>query len=127
MKKEKQIKYQIDQLQKAGERLKEALALKLTQINQDASIQRFEFTFELSWKLMRAVADQKGITVFSPKDTIRTAAQLGLIEEVDNWFEYLKARNASSHVYDQKMAGEIYQITKKFPQAVDKLLNAVLK
>jgi len=40
-------------------------------INQDATIQRFEFTFELAWKLMKTILEEEGIKVVSPKNVIR--------------------------------------------------------
>jgi len=112
---------QIQQLTKAVSRLEETLNLKPTQVNKDATIQRFEFTFELTWKALQSFAYEKGIFVVSPKDSIRTAAQLGLIEDVEMWFDFLDARNASSHVYDEKMASLVYKQAKKFYPEVKRL------
>lgn len=114
---------QFKQLEKASNRLAETLALKPTQVHQDATIQRFEFTFELAWKAIQSFAFQKGIQVVSPKDTIRIAAQLGLIEDVEMWFDFLDARNMSSHIYDEKMAKLVYQQAKKFLPEVEKLIE----
>ncbi|MGB9706468.1 MAG: nucleotidyltransferase substrate binding protein [Microgenomates group bacterium] len=49
------LESQYQDLQKAYLRLKEAVALPPTIINRDATIQRFEFTFELCWKLMNNI------------------------------------------------------------------------
>lgn len=114
---------QFKQLEKASNRLAETLALRPTQVHQDATIQRFEFTFELAWKAIQSFAFQKGIQVVSPKDTIRIAAQLGLIEDVEMWFDFLDARNMSSHIYDEKMAKLVYQQAKKFLPEVEKLIE----
>ena len=122
MKKEK-LAVQIGQLERATRRLAETLALKPTQIHQDATIQRFEFTFELAWKAMQSFAFQKGMKAVSPKDTLRTAAQLGLIKDIEDWFDFLDARNLSSHLYDEKMANLVYQQAKKFHLEVEKLIG----
>lgn len=114
---------QFKQLEKASNRLAETLALRPTQVHQDATIQRFEFTFELAWKAIQSFAFQKGIQVVSPKDTIRIAAQLGLIEDVEMWFDFLDARNMSSHIYNEKMAKLVYQQAKKFLPEVEKLIE----
>ena len=119
------LKAQISQLEKATARLAETLALKPTQVNKDATIQRFEFTFELAWKAIQSVAYEQGIEVVSPRDSLRTAAQLGLIEEVEMWFDFLDARNRSSHIYDEKMANEVYEQIKKFFPEVKKLIEKI--
>lgn len=116
------LEIQIQQLDKALSRLEETLSMEPTQVNKDATIQRFEFTFELSWKLMKSFAFNKGLETVSPKDSLRTAAQLGLIEDVEMWFDFLDARNNSSHVYNENMASEVYEEIKKFLPAVKKLM-----
>lgn len=68
---------QINQLEDAIDRLSETLRMKPTRVNKDATIQRFEFTFELSWKAMKSLAFIQGIELVSPRESIRTAAQIG--------------------------------------------------
>lgn len=121
--KQEKLTAQIKQFEKAASRLAETLALKPTQVHQDATIQRFEFTFELAWKAIQSFAFQKGVKVISPKDSIRIAAQLGLIEDIDQWFDFLDARNLSSHIYDEKMAKAVYYEVKKFYLEVIRLLK----
>jgi len=122
VKKEKLV-VQIQQLEKAIARLAETLVLKPTQVHQDATIQRYEFTFELAWKTMQSFAFEKGIKVISPKDSIRTAAQLSIIEDIESWFDFLDARNMSSHIYDEKMANLVYQEAKRFLPEVEALIG----
>lgn len=123
--KEQKLVAQIKQLEKASRRLAETLALRPTKVHQDATIQRFEFTFELAWKAIQSFAFQKGVKVISPKDSIRIAAQLGLIEDIDQWFDFLDARNLSSHIYDEKMAKAVYYEAKKFYLEVIRLLKKI--
>ena len=39
--------------------------------NIDATIQRFEFTVELFWKLLKYILESKGVEVQYPKDVTR--------------------------------------------------------
>lgn len=114
-------------LRRATQRLEEALEAEPTQLHQDATIQRFEFTFELAWKLMRVMILDKGIEVFGPKNVIRRAAQVELINDPETWIEFLKARNLTTHVYDQPVAEEIYNQAKKFPEVVRELIERAEK
>ncbi|TDT63342.1 nucleotidyltransferase substrate binding protein [Fonticella tunisiensis] len=86
-------------------------ALNLQDINDviiDGIIQRFEFTFELSWKLMKEYLKHEGIEVNSPRSTIREAFSIGLIENGDKWISMLTDRNKTSHIYDEDESREIY-------------------
>ena len=112
-------------LNQALQRLKEAVALKPTRIHKDATIQRFEFTFELAWKLMKSVMEDKGVRAGGPKDWIRRAAQMELVADPQTWFRFLEARNLMTHVYKEKLADEVYKKAKKFPVVVEELIKKV--
>lgn len=123
---DEKIQNQLEQLKKALGTLSEALTFEPTRINKDGTIQRFEFTFELCWKIMQSAAKVKGlIDVNSPRDSIRTAAQLGIIEAVEPWFDFLNARNSASHLYDELNADSVYETVKKFPPEVEKLVSKI--
>ena len=113
----------LNDLRRAVERLKEALGAEPTQLNKDATIQRFEFTFELAWKLMQAIVEAEAMEAFGPKNAIRRAAQVGVIANPEEWFKFLKARNLTTHVYDQAMADMIYERAKEFPEVVQRLIE----
>lgn len=78
----------------------------------DATIQRFEFCFELAWKLMKAVLEYDGIEVNSPRGCIRESWKQGLIPDAQEWLEMMEKRNLSSHTYDENAAREIYREVK---------------
>lgn len=113
---------QMEDLKKALARLGEAIELPSTAIHQDATIQRFEFTFELAWKVMKSIINEEGIDVASPKSTIREAADLHLIEDPKLWMEFLNARNLSAHTYREDIAQLVYLKAKEFVPAVEKLI-----
>lgn len=101
--------------QNAYKRLKESTELdESNDIIVDAVIQRFEFTFEMSWKLMKIYLEYEGIQdAQSPRSTIKAAFKHGLIENGDEWIGMMLDRNRTSHVYDEKTALEIYNNVKK--------------
>jgi nucleotidyltransferase substrate binding protein (TIGR01987 family) len=117
----------VDDLKQAVNRLDEALAAEPTQLHKDAAIQRFEFTFELAWKLMQEADDYLGKKVFGPKPSIRTAAEKELIGDPEAWLEFLKWRNITTHTYKQYEADKIYEAIKNFPKPVQELIAAVEK
>lgn len=112
-----------EDLKKANQRLKEAGSLKATMINKDATIQRFEFTFELSWKTIQEYIKDQGSDCKSPKSCIREGARLEIINNPEDWFEFLKARNLIAHTYNEKLANKVYRKALKFPQEIDYLLK----
>lgn len=114
-------------LEKALTALSEALAAEKTSLNRDATIQRFEYSFELTWKLLkRYLSENASLKEGSIKNVFRESAKLGLLNHVENWFEYLQARNLTSHTYNEKTAEATYEAAKKFlPDAMQ--LLAILK
>ncbi len=120
------LESQYEDLTKALVRLKEASLLPSDNlINQDATIQRFEFTFELCWKIMQTIVNENKKNVYGPKNVIREAAQLELINDPTMWFEFLKKRNLTVHTYEEKIAQEVYQTAKTFVPYVEELLKKV--
>lgn len=79
----------------------------------DATIQRFEFTFELAWKLMKAVLEYEGIEATSPRSSIREAWKQHLIGDAEKWLDMQVKRNLSSHTYNEETAQDIYRHIKE--------------
>ena len=71
----------------ALERLKEALARPEDSFLRDASIQRFEFTYELAWEAIKLWLQTKDITVLNAKETLQAALEQGLIADGNGWSE----------------------------------------
>jgi nucleotidyltransferase substrate binding protein (TIGR01987 family) len=113
-----------DHLEKANQTLKDALVPKNT-LERDGCNQRFEYTFELSWKLLRKALLSLGRTEVSasPKPILRDAAQEGWIDDLAQWLEFSEVRNLTSHVYKEDIADKVFEVAKKFPTAVDALLS----
>ncbi|EKE06425.1 MAG: Nucleotidyltransferase substrate binding protein, HI0074 family [uncultured bacterium] len=116
-----------EELLRALDRLNEALALPSENvINQDASIQRFEFTFELSWKLMQEVLIENRVdTSRGVKTIIRDSSNLGLIDNPEEWLKFLEDRNITAHTYKEEETRKIYEDLKDFPPLVGSLLDKI--
>ncbi|MCY6355322.1 nucleotidyltransferase substrate binding protein [Clostridium sp. ZS2-4] len=111
---------------KAFKRLKESTEIQLeNDIIIDGVIQRFEFTFEQSWKLMKLYLEYEGIEeAKSPRSTIKEAFKYELIEDGDAWINMMIDRNKTSHVYDEETALQIYNsIKSNHVKLLEKLLN----
>jgi nucleotidyltransferase substrate binding protein (TIGR01987 family) len=80
-------------------------------IVRDASIQRFEYTFEATWKAAQAVLRERfGVDVASPKPAIRASFENGLLleEETRSALAMVDHRNLTAHTYNEALADEIY-------------------
>lgn len=76
---------------------------KLSDLERDGMILRFEYTQELAWKLLKNYIENQGeAQMGGSRDTIRQAFRLGLIENSEPWFDMLESRNLTSHVYDEE-------------------------
>jgi nucleotidyltransferase substrate binding protein (TIGR01987 family) len=119
---------QLDELKKAVIRLKESLALPKTDITRDSTIQRFEFTVELSWKVLQKYLKAQGVKESaSPKGIFREAARLNIVNDPEAWLHFIDERNISSHTYKEALADQVYGSAQKLPEFVDQLLAALEK
>lgn len=76
---------------------------------KEGLIQRFEYTHELAWKVMKDYAEYQGYTdIRGSRDAIRKAFEMGLITD-KRWMESIEDRNMTSHNYDDETAEEIYE------------------
>lgn len=79
----------------------------IDELLQEGLIQRYEYTHELAWNLMKDFAEYQGVTgLIGSRDAIRQTLKLGLIED-ENWMRSIVDRNLTSHDYDEDTAKEI--------------------
>jgi len=84
---------------------------------RDAVIQRFEYTMDLSWKLIQRAlrnADVQESALRTKRDLFREGAIMGWIVDPTTWFEYYDARNKTSHTYNAEVAQDVFQKAIKF-------------
>ncbi|MCX6359949.1 MAG: HI0074 family nucleotidyltransferase substrate-binding subunit [Armatimonadetes bacterium] len=74
---------------------------------RDALIQRFEFTFEATWKAIKSYVEHLGLEAGSPRQAIRALIPARLADdedELDAWFNMLEDRNLTSHTYIEALS-----------------------
>ena len=102
-------KQRFENFEKSFLKLQEALdILEPSDIEKAGIIQYFEISFELSWKLMKDYLLYLGYDVNSPRESIKRAFAIGLIDDGEEWLNALIDRNLTVHTYDQEQADEIY-------------------
>lgn len=79
----------------------------IDELLEEGLIQRYEYTHELAWKVMKDYAEYQGITGISgSRDAIRQTLRFGLIDD-DNWMNSIWDRNLTSHQYDEDTAHSV--------------------
>ncbi|NTU63097.1 MAG: DUF86 domain-containing protein [Chloroflexi bacterium] len=105
------LKERLQSCEAALTTLDEALRLPFSVIVRDAAIQRFEYSFESAWKLLKEYLEtQEGIVCNSPKGCFREALHVGLLTraETETCLIMTDDRNLTSHTYLESLAERIY-------------------
>ena len=110
----KRYEQRLEDFTNALKRLNEAIKEEPTDIVIDGTIQRYKFTFELSWKLLKDYLEYNGMSenIGSPREIIKQAFQLNIIENGEIWIQMMLDRNSLSHLYDENKSREIYNSIK---------------
>jgi nucleotidyltransferase substrate binding protein (TIGR01987 family) len=80
-------------------------------------IQHFEICYELCWKAMKRFIEMDigaEADILTRKDFFRISAEKRIIADFGRWAAFHKARNLTSHVYNEETASEIYAVAKSF-------------
>lgn len=98
---------------------------------RDAVIQRFEYTYSLSIKMLTRFLQSQAIDLpdsLTFNETIRKANQMGLLlSNLEKWTEYRQKRNLASHTYEESIANSVVNVVKDFQQDAKFLLNKLKK
>lgn len=97
-----------------------------------ASIQAFEFTHELGFKMLKRqleqmAADPATVDQMTYMEVIRSGAEAGLVADVARFKEYRDKRNITSHTYDEDKAEEIVAVLRDFASDIHYLLEELEK
>lgn len=99
--------------------LANALEIEQPDLLQKAGIiQFFEMSYELAWNTLKDYLEEQGFTdVKSPRNALKKAFEIGLIEDGHTWMDLLLDRNLTSHTYDDEKATEVEELIheKYFP------------
>ncbi len=100
---------------------------------RNSVIQCFEFTYELSWKMLKrylekTAANPEEIDTTAFQNLIRMGNEQGLLRsDWLRWKMYRQARTNSSHAYDADKAEKVYEIAPDFLEEAQYLYNQLVK
>ncbi len=129
--------YRFDNYKRAFLLLRESIEImdtrELTQLEKEGVIQRFEYTWELAWKVLKDYLEQEGVILdkVTPASVIRAGLESKIIKQGDLWMSALDARNKMSHTYNlDTFEDVIADIQKSYLSLLDDLhlflMNSVL-
>lgn len=83
---------------------------------RDSAIQRFEFCYEYSWKIIKVfLQDIEGIyEAQSPRSSIKLGYKNSYIKNLETWYEMIIDRNKTSHEYGLQIANDIFEDLDSF-------------
>ena len=99
-----------------------------TELEIAGIIQFFEMTFELAWKVLKDYLESEGYMVKSPRETVKQAFQIGLIDNGHVWIDALANRNLTTHTYDEELANKMTnEILNAYLPELEKMYDKLLK
>lgn len=107
-----------DNFKRAFQPLRAAAALAeergLSDLERQGLIQAFEFTHELAWNTLKDFLTARGSSakLYGSRDATRAAFAAELIADGEAWMRMIEHRNASSHTYNDAVAGEIMEAVR---------------
>lgn len=123
-----------ERLQVAGKALATFNKLPLTDADddvvRDAAIQRFEYTFEATWKAAQLfIREREGLEEGSPKAVLRACLRVGLLTEdqVRLALEMTDDRNLAVHTYNEALARKIFSRLPDYAALLHIWLNGMTK
>ena len=105
--------YRFESFSRAFARLRAAAEMdpaELSDLEREGLVQRFEYTFELAWKTLKDLLEHDGMRIEpqpTPRNVIRTAHEIGMIDDGQAWIDMLTDRNAMSHKYDSEVFEDV--------------------
>lgn len=98
---------------------------------RDAVIQRFEYSFELSYKFLKRVLELESpnpqyVDQLSYKDLLREAGEKGILTKFESWVVFRDQRDITSHTYNEKKAESVYRTALEFFPAAVELANILM-
>lgn len=128
-------KQRLENFSHALQRLNEAVSLvensqsyagEVSDLLKEGLIQRFEYTHELAWNVMKDYAEFQGDTeIRGSRDALRWALQNGIIDD-KAWMKSIEDRNLSSHDYDSETADRVVsKVIGTYQQLFNNLLQTM--
>jgi nucleotidyltransferase substrate binding protein (TIGR01987 family) len=96
----------------------------LNELEKEGVIQRFEYTVELAWKVLKDFLEYNGAQLSSvtPKSVVKAGFAARLIPDGQIWIDMLDHRNMLSHKYDSALLGAgLLEIQARYLPALEAL------
>ena len=100
---------------------------KLTSIIADSCVQRYEYTLETAWKLMKRylkLVYGKSDAELTINNIFRLMNGYGMIANWENWREYYAKRNETAHEYSIEKSRDILTVIPRFLDDAQALSDA---
>lgn len=95
-------KQRFGNFEKAFKLYQDGIKPNMSKLEEEGLIHRFEYTFELAWKCLQDLLQERGYTeIRGPRPVIEQSFQDGIITDGLVWMDMLKARNETTHLYDE--------------------------
>ncbi|MYC76146.1 nucleotidyltransferase [Candidatus Poribacteria bacterium] len=127
---------QLDSLTKSIDILERAVKTASRVDNSDEDLQEtvragvihsFEVAYELSWKMIKRWLQENigaaSVDGTTQRNLFRLAAENHLIADAERWMDYHKARNSTSHTYNEDAAENVFAEAAEFVHDVKYLLR----
>jgi nucleotidyltransferase substrate binding protein (TIGR01987 family) len=137
------MKLDLSSLQKAIAQMEEALSFCNSELARNnprlalhlraATIQAFEFTYELSYKILKRYLEATepnpaAVEEMSFNELVRRGFELGLLQaEITEWKEFRKDRGTTSHTYDEAKAQDVFETIPAFLAEAKFLMSQIQK
>jgi nucleotidyltransferase substrate binding protein (TIGR01987 family) len=108
--------------------LREVLAEPKSAVVRDAAIQRFEYSFEATWKAcQRWLRDNEGLEAASPAAAIRSSHAVAVLDEPSARLalEMVGDRNLTVHTYNEDLAERIFERLPRYAALLQSWLEAL--
>ncbi|MBD2846389.1 nucleotidyltransferase substrate binding protein [Paenibacillus sp. IB182496] len=125
----KRLRYNEKQFSEALHSLSKAIGERnFNEYVRDATIQRFEYTYETAWKVLKSVLSFQGVELRHPREIFSEAFASGWIENPKHWEAMIEDRNLTTHTYKERTAQAVYAaICKEYYPELQRLQHAITK
>ncbi len=97
---------------------------RLSDLEKEGMIQRFEYTLELAWNTLKDYMEYEGKTIVpvTPRTIVKEAFAARILPDGQVWIDMLNHRNLLSHTYDSKTFDEaVVAIRDRYYPAIKQL------
>lgn len=103
---------------------------RLSDLEQEGVVHRFEFALELGWKTLKDYLEQSGIEIapVTPRNVVKSAFAARILPDGQVWIDMLDHRNLLAHTYDQKtFAAVVEALAQRYMAAFEDLHGWLLE